>query len=195
MCSAIPYQAKSTQDIRRAFRRRFLSQKSPEHYRTHIVFVKKKRAKRLADTVFFKHKYITQPMVTPADRFKDVTYITFVCSIRTEKKDLYQTRATMVDNLINYPDDVGTPTANLLLIKIFLNSVILTPEARFANANISNFYLITWLKQPDYAKIKLSDISEEVIKEYKLHEMTMSDGWGYIKAIRGMYGIYLNWDR
>ena len=59
----------------------------------------------------------------------------------------------------------------------------------FANANISNFYLITRLKQPEYAKVKLSDILEEVIKEYKLHEMTAPDGWVYIKAIRGMYSI------
>ncbi len=40
---------------------------SEEHYRTHVVFAKKTRAKRLADTVFFKFKYITQPTITPAD--------------------------------------------------------------------------------------------------------------------------------
>ena len=40
---------------------------SEEHYRTHALFVKKTRAKRLADTVIFKHKYITQPTVTTAD--------------------------------------------------------------------------------------------------------------------------------
>ena len=40
---------------------------SAEHYRTHVIFCKKTRAKRLADTVFFKHKHITQPTVTPAD--------------------------------------------------------------------------------------------------------------------------------
>ena len=45
----------------------FYLRTSPEHYRTHVIFVKKTRAKRLADTVFFKHKYITQPTVTPAD--------------------------------------------------------------------------------------------------------------------------------
>jgi hypothetical protein len=38
-----------------------------EHYRTHIVFVKKTRTKQLTDTVFFKHKYITQPTFTTAD--------------------------------------------------------------------------------------------------------------------------------
>eukprot|EP00970_Alexandrium_tamarense_P015808 scaffold5534_cov194-Alexandrium_tamarense.AAC.7 len=70
----------------------------------------------------------------------------------------------MGGNLINYPDDVSTPTANLLLIKIFLNSVISTPGAKFANADLSNFYLMTPLKRPEYAKLKLSDIPEEVIQ-------------------------------
>jgi uncharacterized protein YktA (UPF0223 family) len=82
-----------------------------------------------------------------------------------------------------------TPTADLLLIKNLLNSVISTPGARFATADISNFYLMTPLKRPEYAKIKLSDIPEEVIKEYKLDEKATADGWIYIKVIRGMYGL------
>jgi hypothetical protein len=45
----------------------FYLKMSAEHYRTHVVFCKKTRAKRVADTVFFKQKYITQPRVTPAD--------------------------------------------------------------------------------------------------------------------------------
>ncbi|KAL7481782.1 hypothetical protein ACHAW6_007457 [Cyclotella cf. meneghiniana] len=40
---------------------------SPEHYRCHIVFVKTTRSKRITGTIFFKHKYITQPTVTPAN--------------------------------------------------------------------------------------------------------------------------------
>ena len=52
----------------------------------------------------------------------------------------------MGGNLINYPEDVGTPTANLLLTKVFLNSVISTKGAKFATTNISNFYLTTPLK-------------------------------------------------
>ncbi len=33
------------------------------------------------------------------------------------------------------------------------------------------------LKRPEYAKIKLSDIPEEVIKEYNLHQLATPDGW------------------
>ena len=101
------------------------------------------------DTIRFIHK-----REIPTDRLKDVTYIKFVCNVRTKKKDPNRTRATMGGNLINYPEDVGTPTANLLLIKIFLNSVISTQGAKFAGADLANFYLMTPLKRPEYAKIK-----------------------------------------
>ncbi|KAL7501913.1 hypothetical protein ACHAXN_000071, partial [Cyclotella atomus] len=40
---------------------------SPEHYWTHVVLVKATRAKRLTDTVFFKHKSITQSTIMKAD--------------------------------------------------------------------------------------------------------------------------------
>ena len=136
------------------------------------------------DTMRFIHK-----REIPVDRLKDVTYIKFVCTVRTEKKDPNRMRATMGGNLINYPDDVGVPTANLLLIKIFLNSVISTKGAKFANADLANFYLMSPLKRPEYAKIKLSDIPEEVIKEYNLHQLATPDGWVYVKVTRAMYGL------
>ncbi len=40
---------------------------SPDHYRCHYIFVKATRAKRISDTVFFKHKQITQPTLTTED--------------------------------------------------------------------------------------------------------------------------------
>ena len=86
-----------------------------------------------------------------SDRWKDITYIKFVCTVHTEKKEPNRTRATLRGNLINYPDDVGTPMANLLLIKILLNSVISTPGAKFATTDISNFYLMTPHKRPEFA--------------------------------------------
>ncbi len=105
------------------------------------------------DTIQFIH---THEIL--ADRLQDVTYIKFMCTVQNKKKSPHRMRATMGGNLINYLDDVGTPAANLLLIKIFLNSVILTKGAKFANADLANFYLMTPLKRPKYAKIKLSDI-------------------------------------
>ena len=139
---------------------------------------------KATNTIEFIHKH-----EIPQDRCKDVTYISFVSSVRTEKEDQNRVRATMGGNLINYPEDVGTPTADLLLIKIFLNSVISTPGAKFANADISNFYLGTPLTRPEYAKIKLSDVPDEIIEEYNLRAKATSDGWIYIKVVKGMYGL------
>ena len=90
---------------------------------------------------------------------------------------------------MNYLDDVGTPPANLLLIKIFLNSVISMPGAQFTIAGISNFYLMTPLLQTESARVKLSNIREEIINEYDLHEKASLDGWVYIKVVQGMYGL------
>ena len=38
-----------------------------KHYRCHEVWVKDTRATRIGQTVFFKHKYLTQPNMTDAD--------------------------------------------------------------------------------------------------------------------------------
>ena len=67
----------------------------------------------------------------PADKFKDVTYARIVCNYRPENKDLNQCRITVCGNMTNYPGDYGTPTADLLTVRLLLNSVISTEGARF----------------------------------------------------------------
>ena len=52
--------------------------------------------------------------------------------------------------------------------------------------DIANFYLMTPLKRPEYVKIKLRDIPEEIIVEYKLRDLAAADSNVYIKATRGM---------
>jgi hypothetical protein len=39
-----------------------------EHYRCHKIFCKKTHSKRISDTVFFQHWYITQPTITTEDQ-------------------------------------------------------------------------------------------------------------------------------
>ena len=40
---------------------------SPDHYRTHRIYVKGTNAERISETVFFKHKYLANPTVSHAD--------------------------------------------------------------------------------------------------------------------------------
>ena len=105
----------------------------------------------------------------PAKRKKDVTYASFVCNVRPEKTDPNCTRFVAGGDQCNYPYEVATPTTEMLVAKILFNSVISTPGARFMTMDISNFYLMTPLLRPEYIRIKLSDLPEEIIQQYKLH--------------------------
>ena len=71
------------------------------------------------DTIRFVSK-----TAVPPDRYKDVTYGKFVCEIKPNKSEIHRTRLTVGGDKVNYPDDVGTPTADLTLVKIHVNSVI-----------------------------------------------------------------------
>jgi hypothetical protein len=104
----------------------------------------------------------------PNDRRKDITYGTFVCTVRPEKKEPNRTRFVVGGDRINYPGEVATPTADMLVTKILLNSVISTPGARFMTMDISDFYLNTPMQRPEYIRLNIRDIPREIIDEYKL---------------------------
>jgi hypothetical protein len=38
-----------------------------EHYRCHNVYINNTKSKRVCSSVFFKHKYLTMPTLTPSD--------------------------------------------------------------------------------------------------------------------------------
>jgi hypothetical protein len=79
----------------------------------------------------------------PKDHQGDVTHGRIVCVYQDSKKDKYRTRITMGGNLINYPGNCGTPTADLLTVKLLLNSIISTPNTKFMSIDIKDFYLNT----------------------------------------------------
>lgn len=64
--------------------------------------------------------------------------------------ELNRCRITVGGDKINYPFEVATPTADLLTVKLLLNSVISTDGARFCSIDIKNFYLCTPLKRYEY---------------------------------------------
>ena len=73
----------------------------------------------------------------PEDWIMDVTYGKFVCNLRPEKDEVHRTCFVVGGNRINYPGDVGTPTADMFLAKILFNSVISTNNARFMMGDIT----------------------------------------------------------
>ncbi len=88
-----------------------------------------------------------------------------VCEVCLEKDDPDCTRITIGGNCICYPGNVGTNTASLELVKLLLNSVLSWKGACFSSIDLKNFYLDTPMPDPEYVRIKITDIPEEIIKE------------------------------
>ena len=78
---------------------------------------------------------------------------------------------------INYPGDVGTPTAEMLLVKLLFNSIVSTKGAKFMSLDISNFYLNTPMKRYEYMRMKLTDIPEDIQAHYNLKDKATKDGF------------------
>ena len=97
-------------------------------------------------------------------RMKDVTYGQFLCLVRPEKAEPNRTRFVVDGDRINYPGEVGTPTAEMLVAKMLFNSVISTKNTRFMTMDIANFYLMTPLSRPEYIRVSIRDIPEEIIQ-------------------------------
>ena len=55
--------------------------------------------------------------------------------------------------------------------------------------DISIFCLMTPLAQPEYIRVKLSDIPDKIIAEYNLKAKATKDGSVYIVANCGMYDL------
>jgi hypothetical protein len=123
------------------------------------------------------------------DRWQDTTYVKFVCEYKPNKEEKERTRLAVGGDIVNYPDEVGTPTADLLLIKTHLNSIILTPAGRYMTMDICNFYLNTPMERFEYAHISIADIPKEIISEYDLSKLLDRDNCVYIEIQKGMYGL------
>jgi hypothetical protein len=134
--------------------------------------------------VFIKKNQVLQ------DRAKDVTYGLITCLVRPEKIDEpNRTRLVAGGDRVHYPEDAGTPTADLLTVKLLLNSVISTPNAKFMTMDIKDFYHNTPMAQYEYMRLRLADMPEDVITHYRLNEIATPERYIYCEIQKGMYGL------
>jgi hypothetical protein len=113
-------------------------------------------------------------------------YGSFVHELKPNKEENYHTQLMAGGDRINYPEDVGTPTADIDLVKIL---VISTKNAQCVTLDINDFYLNTPIKRYKYMRLKLADIREEIIEEYKLCEIVTENSYVYCKIRKGMYSL------
>jgi hypothetical protein len=120
----------------------------------------------------------------PQDR--TVTYARIVIDHQPQKEDPNRVRITVGGNLIDYPVELTTRTADMVSSKILWNSVISTKDARFDSADIKNMYLETPLDQYEYMKMPLTLFPADIIEYYKLMDKAL-DGYVYMDIRKGMY--------
>jgi hypothetical protein len=77
----------------------------------------------------------------------------------------------------------------MTLFKMIMNSVISTKGARCMMIDLKDFYLNTPMKRPEYMRLKLNDIPEEIIVQYKLRDIATPEGYVYSEITKGMYGL------
>jgi hypothetical protein len=134
------------------------------------------------DTCFFIKK-------SQVPKHKHATYGRICCNVRLKKEEIYRTQLTVGGNLIDFPGNTSTPTADLLAAKLLINSTISTPGAVFLVIDLANFYLNTPMADPEYMRLRLDIIPEEIIVNYNLRNLVDEEGWVYIEIRKGMYGL------
>ena len=77
----------------------------------------------------------------------------------------------------------------MLTVKLILNSIVSTPNAKFMSIDIKDFYLNTPMPRYEYMQLKLSNLPDDVVRHYKLANVATKDGHTYTDIRRGMYGI------
>eukprot|EP00956_Cyclotella_meneghiniana_P026599 scaffold57893_cov25-Cyclotella_meneghiniana.AAC.1 len=136
------------------------------------------------NTVFFmNHDEIKN---IPADR--TVTYARVVVDYRPQKEDPNRVRITVGGNLINYPGELTTRTADLVTSKILWNSVISTENARYVTADLKLFYLTAPMDRYEYMRMPIKIIPQHIIDQYNLNDK-VKNGYVYMEIRRAMYGL------
>ncbi len=126
----------------------------------------------------------------PHNRTKDVTYGLITCLIRPENiEEPNQTWFVAGGNRVHYLGNARTPTANLLKVKLLINSTISTPNAKYMTMDIKNFYLNTPMARYEYMRLRIADMPNGVIKHYNLTNLATTDGYVYCKIQKGIYGL------
>jgi hypothetical protein len=119
---------------------------------------------------------------------RTVTYARFCANIRPQKEESHQCQITVGGDRINYPGKVSMKLAGLTTITLLLNSVVSKPTAKFMTADVKNFYLNTPLKRPEYMRIPVKLVPQEIIDDYNLMPK-VNNGFVYVEINKGMYSL------
>ena len=118
-------------------------------------------------TIFFIH-----PSSIPKN--KKVTYMRLVASIRPLKAETHRVRVTISGDRLDYDRFIYTVLASLTTVKLYLNSIISTPDTRYMSLEIKDYYYGMPMDNFEYAQLPLSLIPPEIIEQYDLANLAVN---------------------
>ena len=114
---------------------------------------------------------------------KKVTYATMVCDYRPLKDKKHRVWITVGGDRLLYSDDAASLATNMLETKIIINSTISDTRrgARFMTLDIKDHFLAILMRDPEYMKVWLKYIPEDIRKRYNIMNKVTKDEWVFIK--------------
>ncbi len=77
----------------------------------------------------------------------------------------------------------------MITVKLHLNSIISRKNACYCIIDLKYFYLDTPKYQPEFMRMKLSNLPPNFVEFYNLTKLANENGTIYIKIQKGMYGL------
>ena len=113
-----------------------------------------------------------------------MTYGRIVTHYRPENQDPNRTRLTVGGDRVYYPGDCGTPTVNILTVKLPLSSTVSIPDANFITIYIKTFYINMPMEFSKYMRMKISDLPANLVKHYNIQSKVTKYGYVYIEICK-----------
>ena len=120
---------------------------------------------------------------------KKLTYGEIVCKMKQEKEEKERILLTVGENLLDFTENLISPTASVTTAKCVFNSVVSAPGYRCLLVDIKFFYLYNILLDPEFMRIPLKIIPQEIIDTYDLKARVDDQGWIYMHIEKVMYGL------
>ena len=119
---------------------------------------------------------------------RTVTYANVVVDYRPQKTDPNRIRITAGGNLINYPGELTTRTADITTSKLHWNSVLSTQKAKYMCLDLKNFYLSAPLDRYEYMRIPFELFPPWIVAQYNLLTK-IHTGHIYLEMRRAVWGL------
>ncbi len=129
----------------------------------------------------------TYPIFPPTNQM--VTYANVVISHCPQKEDPNWIWITAGGNLINYPEELTTRTADITKSKLHWNSIFIMRKAKYMCLDIKNFYLLVQLDRYKYMRIWIGLFPPWIIKQYNLTNKEVYHWHIYLEMHKAVWGL------